>query len=138
MDEVRISKFMSRVLRHEPQALGVILDSEGWTDFARFASLMQAKFGISEPQLVRLVDTNPKKRFIIRGGRIRANQGHTVDVDLGLLPSAPPASLFHGTTRRSYDTIRIEGLKKIERNHVHLSPDLATAEKLLRAGLVPG
>jgi len=129
MDEVRISKFMSLVLRHEPETLGIKLDPEGWTDFAGFASRMHARFGVTEQDLVRLVATNPKRRFVIRDGRIRANQGHSVEVNLGLESRPPPAVLFHGTTEQAYEKIRLEGLKKIDRTHVHLSPDTVTAEK---------
>jgi putative RNA 2'-phosphotransferase len=128
MDEVKISKFMSLVLRHEPQALGIELDANGWTDFEAFAAKMQSKFGVTTDELKRLVATNPKKRFIIENGKIRANQGHSLEIDLGLSPISPPDVLFHGTTKTAWASIQVQGLLKSERTHVHLSADIPTAE----------
>jgi putative RNA 2'-phosphotransferase len=128
MDEVKISKFMSLVLRHEPQALGIELDSNGWTSFETFAAKMQFKFGVTTDELKRLVATNPKQRFIIEEGKIRANQGHSVEIDLALKPVLPPDVLFHGTTRNAWASINVQGLLKAERTHVHLSADIPTAE----------
>ena len=130
MNEVTISKFMSLVLRHEPKQLGVELDKEGWTDFAEFGAKMAAKFNVSEVQLLDLIKNNPKQRFVLRDGKIRANQGHSVEVDLALPPSQPPTVLYHGTTYSVLERINQEGLIKGQRNHVHLSTDLATAEKV--------
>jgi putative RNA 2'-phosphotransferase len=136
MDDVRISKFMSLVLRHQPEALGIALDANGWTGFAEFARRMNGKFGIGEADIRRIVETNAKQRFVIREGHIRANQGHSVGVDLQLRPVAPPPLLYHGTTRKAFDSIMVLGLIKAQRQHVHLSEDIATAEKvsIRRAG----
>jgi putative RNA 2'-phosphotransferase len=128
MDEVKISKFMSLVLRHEPQALGVTLDQNGWTDFGVFAEKMKGKFGTSEADLRRLISTNPKQRFILENGRVRANQGHSLDVDLALEATMPPDVLFHGTTLSAWVSIKTQGLLKQDRQHVHLSKDVETAE----------
>jgi putative RNA 2'-phosphotransferase len=128
MDDVKISKFMSLVLRHEPQALGVTLDQNGWTDFIDFAEKMKAKFGISEADLRGLIVTNPKQRFIIEDGKVRANQGHSLDVDLALEATTPPDVLFHGTTQSAWASIKTQGLLKRDRQHVHLSKDLETAQ----------
>jgi putative RNA 2'-phosphotransferase len=128
MDDVKISKFMSLVLRHEPQALGVELDANGWTDFVEFSDKLTAKLKVSRQDIEKLVATNPKQRFIIANGRIRANQGHSVEIDLALNASAPPATLFHGTTDEAWQSIKRQGLVKRERTHVHLSKDVETAE----------
>ncbi|MGE3831916.1 MAG: RNA 2'-phosphotransferase [Parvibaculaceae bacterium] len=130
MDDVRISKFMSLVLRHQPEALGVTLDPNGWTALDDFTRRMNGKFGIGEADIRRVVETNAKQRFVIRDGRIRANQGHSVEVDLQLRPAAPPRLLYHGTTRKAFDSIMVLGLIKGERRHVHLSEDIVTAEKV--------
>jgi putative RNA 2'-phosphotransferase len=128
MDEVKISKFMSLVLRHEPQALGVTLDQNGWTDFGVFAEKMNSKFDVSEAELKRLIATNPKQRFILENGRVRANQGHSLNVDLALEATTPPDVLFHGTTQSAWASIKTQGLLKQDRQHVHLSKDVETAE----------
>ena len=127
-NEVEISKFMSLVLRHEPQALGIELDANGWTDFKSFAERMFVKFGVAETQLTQLIEENPKKRFVVENGKIRANQGHSVAIDIALPPTVPPHILYHGTTLDSWATIQSGGIEKRERNHVHLSADEATAK----------
>jgi putative RNA 2'-phosphotransferase len=124
------SKFLSFVLRHEPEAIGVALDAAGWVDVD---VLLQAcaKHGrsISRDELDEIVATNPKQRFAFSedGRRIRANQGHSTAVDLGHEPAEPPDILFHGTIRRLLPVIREKGLLRMERHHVHLSADEATA-----------
>ena len=125
--DVDISKFMSRVLRHAPEQAGLVLDESGWTDFSALCSAVTKRFGASAEDVRRVVDENPKKRFVVEGGRIRAAQGHSVAVDLGLQPAVPPPSLFHGTKAASLRAILREGLTKQARHHVHLSPDAQTA-----------
>jgi putative RNA 2'-phosphotransferase len=137
MDEVKISKFMSLVLRHEPQALGVTLDQNGWTDFVDFAAKMKARFGISEADLRELIATNPKRRFILEEGNVRANQGHSLDVDLALEATTPPDVLFHGTTQSAWASIKTQGLLKQDRQHVHLSNDVETAEIVAKRRKAP-
>lgn len=124
------SKFLSFVLRHEPEAIGVTLDVAGWVDVD---VLLQAcaKHGrsLSRNELDEIVATNPKQRFAFSedGRRMRANQGHSTAVDLGHEPAEPPDILFHGTIRRLLPVIREKGLLRMERHHVHLSADEATA-----------
>ena len=125
-----ISKFLSYVLRHAPGSIGIELDSQGWVgvdDLLRQA----AKSGkqLTREQLREIVDTNEKKRFTLSedGVRIRAAQGHSVAVDLGLERRQPPAMLYHGTATRFLDSILGEGLKPGSRQKVHLSRDEATA-----------
>ena len=120
---VPLSKFLSLILRHDPGAAGIALDSEGWAEIE--AILAQQVQPITRDEIDRIVATNPKQRFALSpdGTRIRARQGHSLAVDLGLAPVTPPQWLYHGTARNDLDAIRAEGLKPGARQHVHLSPD---------------
>ncbi|HET9956099.1 MAG TPA: RNA 2'-phosphotransferase [Polyangiaceae bacterium] len=124
------SKFLSYVLRHEPGAIGVALDAKGWVDIdVLLAGCAKHGRAISRAELDEVVINSPKQRFAISedGRRIRANQGHSVSVDLGYEPVAPPDVLFHGTVARRLPSIREKGLRSMQRHHVHLSADEATA-----------
>jgi putative RNA 2'-phosphotransferase len=125
--DTEISKFLSYVLRHAPQELGLALDAEGWTDYSDLSRKLCEKFDIVDADIRRVIAENPKKRFTLSGDRIRAAQGHSVEVDLGLKPQSPPDILYHGTTGKAWEAIGISGLKPMNRTHVHLSPDLETA-----------
>lgn len=127
---VRISKLLSLALRHDPTALEVTLDARGWADVdAVLAGLAKTGLGTSREELEELVATSDKQRFALSadGVRIRANQGHSLPVDLGLPPAVPPETLFHGTVKRFLRAIEREGLLRRARTHVHLSEDEATA-----------
>jgi len=127
------SKFLSLVLRHEPQAAGVMLDEAGWVAVAELLEgCRRNRIAISRDELQIIVDTSDKKRFALSadGLRIRANQGHSVEVDLKYDPAVPPEFLYHGTATRFADAIREHGLKKMNRHHVHLSLDRDTALKV--------
>lgn len=126
--ETEVSKYMSYVLRHAPDAAGLTLDSEGWVSFNELEKVLASKYNVSRADIIEIVDNNPKKRFTIADGRIRANQGHSVDVDLALNQVEPPAALFHGTSLTNWQSIEREGLKKMQRHHVHLSADVETAK----------
>lgn len=126
-NDAEISKFMSYVLRHAPHELGLILSEDGWTDYAAFSAKLCQKFGITDDDIRRVIDENAKKRFTLADGRIRAAQGHSVNVELNLAPQMPPALLYHGTTAEAWAAIRDGGLKPMNRTHVHLSLDLETA-----------
>jgi putative RNA 2'-phosphotransferase len=128
--DTEISKFLSYVLRHAPEELGLNLDPEGWTDYKDLSAKICAKFEISDSDIRRVVDENPKKRFTLLENRIRAAQGHSVGVDLALKPVMPPAILYHGTTMDAWGEIKRTGLRPMERNHVHLSRDIETAAKV--------
>lgn len=134
-DFVKASKFMSLVLRHKPEEIGLVLDGQGWASIDELIE-KAGRHGVSLTRevIVRVVETSDKQRFAIDEGgrRIRANQGHSVDVDLGLAPSEPPPILFHGTGEKSVEAIRAEGLKAGQRQHVHLSPDEDTAIRVGR------
>ncbi len=129
----RISKLLSLVLRHEPGAVGVALDPEGWVSIdALLAGTAARGFRITRAELDAVAATNDKQRFSISsdGRRIRARQGHSIRVELGLQPSRPPKVLYHGTIERFLDAILRVGLDKRSRQYVHLSPDIATAAKV--------
>ena len=130
---VATSKFLSLVLRHRPDVISIELDAEGWVPVEDLlAACAQHGRAISREQLDTVVRTNDKQRFAFSadGTRIRANQGHSLPVDLGLVPVEPPDLLYHGTVPRFLDSIRRDGLTKGNRHHVHLSPDIQTATKV--------
>jgi putative RNA 2'-phosphotransferase len=122
-------KYLSLLLRHEPGLIGLELDEQGWADIHELLEKWNCPVSIDRAQLEELVASNAKQRFIIdeTGKRIRANQGHSIQIDPGLEPQTPPEILFHGTSLRSVDFIQSEGLRKMNRLHVHLSKDEATA-----------
>ncbi len=123
----KISKFLSLVLRHKPEKIGITLDAQGWTSIEGIIEASNLKLDLEK--IVEVVKLNNKQRFSISedGERIRANQGHSVDVDLELNACAPPEKLFHGTAIRFIDSILKTGLASKNRNHVHLSADVETA-----------
>ncbi|HET7229842.1 MAG TPA: RNA 2'-phosphotransferase [Longimicrobium sp.] len=127
---VRASKFLSLVLRHDPGRIGLSLDPAGWAEVDELLSAAaRAGVAIDRETLERVVAENGKQRFALSadGTRIRANQGHSVRVDLGLEPQTPPELLYHGTASRFVESIRAGGLHSAQRTHVHLSADEATA-----------
>ncbi len=126
-----ISRFLSLVLRHKPEVIGIALDAQGWVDVdVLLAALRAHGRSVTREELERVVATSDKKRFALEGDRIRAHQGHSVDVDLDLRPEAPPPRLYHGTVARFVESIRREGLVRGQRHHVHLSADVATAKSV--------
>ena len=127
---VRVSKFLSLVLRHQPETIGLVLDEHGWADVDDLLNQAQgAGVVITRELLHEVVRANDKQRFALSedGLRIRANQGHSIGVELGLEPLEPPEILFHGTASRFLASILERGLLKMQRDHVHLSADEATA-----------
>jgi putative RNA 2'-phosphotransferase len=132
-DLVQLSKFLSLVLRHKPEEIGLTLDPNGWAgvdDLIRLANAGGRPF--TRPLLEQIVAGNDKRRFAFSpdGQRIRASQGHSVEVDLALAPAVPPELLYHGTATRFLASIRTQGLLPGSRQHVHLSHDAATARKV--------
>ncbi len=127
---VRLSKWMSLVLRHDPAKFGVVLDEAAWTRVDDLlAAAARAGVPLDDATLRRVVAENDKRRFALSddGAMIRASQGHSVEVELGLEPVEPPPVLFHGTATRFLDSIRRDGLIPGSRRHVHLSADADTA-----------
>ena len=124
------SKLLSLVLRHQPEAIGLSLDQAGWADVDELLACLQATGKpIDRAMLEQIVATSDKQRFAFNGDRtrIRASQGHSIQVDLGLQPAMPPPRLFHGTASRFLESIERTGLEPRERHHVHLSADAGTA-----------
>lgn len=128
MDNVKKSKFLSKVLRHDPDSVGIQLDSAGWTPVKTL--LVAVK--MSKSELDEVVETNDKKRFEYdeSGLLIRASQGHSVEVDLEYTPASPPDYLWHGTGTKTVSDIFANGILKMQRHAVHLSADLAVAKKV--------
>jgi putative RNA 2'-phosphotransferase len=133
--EVRISKFLSLVLRHRPERIGITLEPAGWVAVEDLlGALARHGFPVTREELGHVVAHNDKQRFAFSPGgeRIRASQGHSVPVDLEYAPAVPPEILYHGTADRNLESIREKGLLKGQRHHVHLSPDRETALKVGR------
>jgi putative RNA 2'-phosphotransferase len=129
----RISKFLSLILRHAPEKIGLELDENGWADVEELvAKAAQNKMVFSRADLEEVVATNDKQRFGYNEdkSRIRASQGHSIDVELQLETKEPPETLYHGTVPKYLGSIRREGLRKMSRHHVHLSGDRGIAEKV--------
>ena len=130
---MRVSKLLSRVLRHAPESVGITLDPQGWVTVpVLLDALERSGRPVSRARLERVVAGNDKQRYTLDPGtdRIRANQGHSIPVDLGLEPAVPPPPLFHGTPERNLAPILREGLHRGSRHHVHLSADPATATRV--------
>lgn len=127
-DRDKTSKFLSLILRHKPETIGIRLTPEGWAD----TSLLLEKLDISMENLREVVELNDKKRFILSedSKRIRANQGHSISVDLELMPATPPELLYHGTAARNIASIMENGILKRGRNHVHLSECIDTTTQV--------
>ncbi|TGB11394.1 RNA 2'-phosphotransferase [Streptomyces sp. MZ04] len=128
---MKVSKYLSRHLRHQPERIGLTLDESGWVEIdALITAAARHGFRFTRAELDHVVATNDKQRFAVENGRIRASQGHSIDVDLKLAPATPPAYLFHGTVARNVAAIRAEGLRPMNRHAVHLSPDRETATRV--------
>ena len=126
----RDSKFLSRILRHVPEDVGLELDLHGWCHIDELVrALKSAGRPITKAQLLEIVEHDQKQRFTICAARrrIRAAQGHSLNIDLGLPRVEPPELLYHGTASQTLDAIFEEGLKPGRRHYVHLSPDPETA-----------
>lgn len=128
-----ISKFLSLVLRHQPETIGIQLDQSGWTDISELIEKAN-NYGIkfNREILNHIVATNSKKRFAFNDtfDKIRASQGHSIEIELGYTNQKPPEILFHGTGEKSLQSILNRGLEKCSRQHVHLSSDFETAVKV--------
>jgi putative RNA 2'-phosphotransferase len=125
-----VSKFLSLILRHSPETIGLQLDPHGWADVDELISKSSVKF--TSEELEEVVETNDKQRFAFNAdhSKIRASQGHSVEIDLALQAQQPPEFLYHGTVAKFFEGIRKEDLQKMSRQHLHLSHDKQTAEKV--------
>jgi putative RNA 2'-phosphotransferase len=133
------SKLLSLVLRHSPETIGITLDENGWTNVKELITQCNIhNCPLDETILEYIVENNDKKRFTFNDDKlkIRANQGHSIDVELNLAEMKPIGFLYHGTVDKFIESIKKSGLKKMKRQHVHLSKDKETAEKVaLRRGI---
>lgn len=126
MTDHALSRRLSYLLRHAPHEAGLTLAPGGWVPLTP----LLAHLNVTRPQVEAVVAGSDKQRFSLRGDHIRANQGHSVPVDLQLHPSVPPALLYHGTHPAALPAICEEGLRPMNRHHVHLSPDPNTARRV--------
>lgn len=132
-DRIHLSKFLSLVLRHRPGLVGITLDSAGWVAVDELLAAINAhRRTVTREQLEFVAANCEKQRFAFNEDRtrIRASQGHSVEVELGYSPATPPDLLYHGTVDRFLSSIRGAGLVKGKRHHVHLSRDIETAMKV--------
>lgn len=132
-EKKKISKFLSLILRHQPEAIHLELDENGWADIEELREKSaRNKINFTLEELDEVVETNNKKRFAFNEDKtkIRANQGHSIDVDLALTPQQPPEYLYHGTAEINIPSILEKGIEKRSRQHVHLSSDKETATKV--------
>lgn len=127
--EQRFSRFLSLVLRHKPEEIDITLDKAGWTNIAVLIKKCKSRYIVSRQDIEQVVQNDTKGRYSISddGLYIRANQGHSVKVDLGYNEKEPPEFLFHGTATRFLDSIMKHGLNAMKRHAVHLSDDRETA-----------
>ena len=131
--QIKTSKFLSLVLRHKPDTIGLTLDENGWADTKELLDKINNNdFKLTLDELKSVVENNDKKRFLFSPdfSKIRANQGHSIKVDLELTEKIPPENLFHGTAEKNLQSIKGKGLIKGQRHHVHLSADKETAYKV--------
>lgn len=129
---VAASRFLALVLRHRPETIGLALDDAGWADIDDLLACAAPHHPLTRTLIERVVAGNDKQRYAISddGRRIRARQGHSIDVDLALPAVTPPPVLYHGTATRFLDAILREGLTKQRRHHVHLSAEATTATQV--------
>lgn len=128
-----ISKFLSLVLRHQPETIGIQLDQNGWTNIKELIEKANDNgINLDRDTLNHIVETNAKKRFAFNEtlDKIRASQGHSIEIELGYESQKPPEILYHGTSEKSVQSIIDKGLEKQSRQHVHLSSDIETAIKV--------
>ncbi len=128
--DVKLGRFLILVLRHDPHAAGITLDEHGWADVNELlAGVNRTGRKIDRVTLERIVRENNKQRYSFNGDgtKIRANQGHSLQVDVELKAAQPPKYLYHGTASRFLPAIQAEGIRKMSRQHVHLSGDFETA-----------
>ena len=130
MSKDRLSVFISLILRHKPEEIGIALDEHGWANVKELiAGINNAGRKIDMKTLEEIVRTDNKGRYSFNENKtlIRANQGHSIPVDIEFKEVAPPDVLYHGTATKSLDSIKQQGIKSMSRLYVHLSKDLETA-----------
>jgi len=128
----QVSKYLSGALRHFPEDAGLALDDAGWTALDSVVDRASTKYGIDREAVIGIIHTDPKGRFEVDAGRVRAAYGHSVAVDLAAGGTPVPDTLYHGTTPDALGSIRAEGLKAMNRQYVHLSESVGDAEAVGR------
>ena len=131
LSHTKISKFLSYILRHHPEDIGLDVDARGWAHLPSLISKAQNNGrSISKKQIMEVMEKSDKQRFTLSddGEYIRAGYGHSIDVELGLEPKSPPVQLFHGTAQQNVVSILETGLQPQDRTHVHLSDNIADAQ----------
>jgi putative RNA 2'-phosphotransferase len=137
---IKTSKFLSRILRHRPGTIGLSLDDYGWVSIQDLLDAANAKgYNITRALLDEVVLTNDKQRFSYShdGQMIRANQGHSIKIDLELESAAPPGTLYHGTVERFLKSMMTSGIQKMQRQYVHLSATIEAAKNVGRRRGIP-
>lgn len=126
---VKLSKYLSYVLRHRPDSIGLVLDKEGWASVAELQAFSVDENPFTLQELYEVVETNDKKRFAFNEdkSKIRASQGHSIAVEIKFEKRIPKGVLYHGTVERNVKAILKQGLKSMNRTHVHMSDNLDTA-----------
>jgi putative RNA 2'-phosphotransferase len=126
MDTKQVSKYLSYILRHRPDTIKLQLDQEGWAEINELIE-KTIDFKLTKQLIENIVKENDKQRFIIKDNKIRANQGHSININLALEPKQPPSVLYHGTATKFINSIKQSGLKPKTRQFVHLSTDQHSA-----------
>ena len=122
----KLSRKLSKVLRHSPESIGLILDNNGWADIAELLKCLGRDVTIED--ILYVIENNDKKRFeLSQNNKIRACQGHSINIDLNLEPIVPPDILYHGTSENTVPYIKDTGILKMNRHYVHLSVNIETA-----------
>lgn len=133
IDEIRLSKFLSYVLRHNPGKFNLRMDEQGFIDLKELVKIVSLRYPEVDEKIIQdLVETSEKRRFEIVDKKIRATYGHSIKIDLNLPEIIPPEFLYHGTSRKTAEEIRKNGLKPMGRQYVHLSE---TEEDAFQVGL---
>ena len=125
----RVGRYLCLILRHKPEAAGITLDEHGWADVRALLRGIADRYPITMEQLEEIVRTDSKSRYSFNEDKtkIRANQGHSIPVDVGLPELAPPEILYHGTGERFLESILAQGLLPMSRLYVHLTDRYDTA-----------
>lgn len=128
-EKIKVSKFLSLILRHHPEIINVTLDSQGWTEIDNLLIQLNKAFILTKEDLKEIVETDSKGRYAISedGKKIRANQGHSLNLDIKFENVVPPQYLYHGTSKDKVESIIKNGILPMQRQYVHLSKDYSTA-----------
>ena len=133
VDDAKLGKFLSLILRHKPETIGITLDKNGWADVKELIEKVKLSERYIDMEILeRIVRENSKKRYSFNEDKtkIRASQGHSIEVELNLKEMTPPKILYHGTATRFLESIKEKGILKMNRQYVHLSMDIETARNV--------